>query len=692
MAAPSFDDYYLKRFGSQIFNQGMQDLVNSGSIQQGWTSANGNPAPTRGSSSLFGDQGNGSMTNPMARPNTPPPGPTPGGAPTGNTPGTPPPQYTPTNVTRPQSLGNPTAAPGEGGTPKAGKGGIPLVAGQTLPGGGGPTGGSLPGGGGGTPTSQGGGNNQSVLDQVRNGRSPFGNRSNSIYMGGPNIAPTDADRREQPVLDGMQRNNLNEGMAPYYDQYYLGGGDGNTEYGYRLKPQWVQHFRDTHGWDVTNPAVGGPVQIGVEGFDANRIKDASQVRYDPEFGLVTFEGNIIPEDDDYGRDFFRGTSAVLGGVVGAHAFGLGMGEPAGFSIDPSSGGIAGPAGQFNGVPWAGTGPTPTPSGPAPTPNTPIGGEPLTPLEPVPGPNYTPITPGTGVPGAGIGMPSAGTLLRGGSLVASLVGGGGGGGGGRGGPSIGGGPGGGGDGGRGTNIFDLVSNGLGAYQSNRNIQSWKNNTTDLINRGDWNQRDRQAYMDRLRNFMMNPQAALEDPAYQQMRERAEMDLSRKMAARGLNLSGNELGDLTQLRTEMDYKQIQSERDQLMKAAGLGDPRGMVESALRNLPALYNMKNSNDTATAANLRGWLTQNLPGLVSKGADYVDKFINYLRGSGSMPEGANEFIDQLAQQSGLPRDVFLEQWRSGGGSHVWGGDTDGPPTGWENWNEDDWNSWIWGE
>jgi hypothetical protein len=545
------------------------------------------------------------------------------------------------------------------------------------------------------PTDRGqpGPGSQSELDRIRNNRPRFGTEGHPVLDGRPN-----GGNVNNPDL-------LNSGL---YERYILGGGDGNTDYGLRLKPEIAAYFREHYGWDVEGDD-GYPVQIGVEYFEAGRIRDMSQVHYDPRFGLITSEANVTPDRDEYGRDLWRVASTLISGVVGAAAMGVDMGGGAGLWVDPNSGGFIGPAGQYGGVPipTGGGGPTLPTAGGTPTPNsggpnpteptpTPNSGGP-TPTEPTPPPNSgsgtptpggevtpPPNTPPPGPPGtpSGGAVPSwvpeglrgawqAGQMvwngarwvlgaLSGANTVSQLLGNGplfpnsGGPNNGRGGPNNGD-P----NGDRGSgSLFDLLGLGAGAYMNNRTIQSWRHNTDDLINRGDWNRDFRPGYLQQLSDFELHPERALDDPGFQAVRDRELENLSRRLNARGLALSGNEMGELEGLGHELDWKQIEARKKSLRDSANLGDPRGMIGQALANLPSLYTTQNRNN----AGLMAGLSRYLPNLFTLGANAVNQFMNWLGSGGDLDPNSlspelRDMLQDAADQHGMSVQDFVNNY-----------------------------------
>lgn len=168
---------------------------------------------------------------------------------------------------------------------------------------------------------------------------------------------------------------------------------------------------------------------------------------------------------------------------------------------------------------------------------------------------------------------------------------------------------------GDTITDL---GLGANaysRDRRSIREYQDYVRDLLARGDFNSAYRPEYLERLAQTFRNPEAYINDPTYVAMRDRAGEDLSRKLNARGYNISGNELGELTKLRTEMDYKHLGDVRRQILDSANLGNPTSMYSSALRNADTLLQARRSQNAG--------LMRNLQNLVPEVSDFVRRLLN---------------------------------------------------------------------
>lgn len=455
--------------------------------------------------------------------------------------------------------------------------------------------------------------NNPLRSLIPQGANPYGNAGGLLYGGSVNPGSlTDGSLAGDP--------NLVWNDPRYYERYWHDDGDGKGEIRYRLKPQVSQR-------------LNGRVQVGLAGVggDTHNVKDPSLVEWDPEFGLVTPAWNVVQDANVDWQDaaLFATVGGILGGATGAHALGINQGVPGGFDINPNTGGIAGNAGTTpGGIPWStptgpGSTPAPTPNGPPNQPNGPPGNNGVTPPSGTtpPGP---PGTPSTGpapswVPESLRDAWQTGRMLWNGArwvvsgiglanTVSNLAG--------RG-PVFGGGNrrpgnntnnpnsnnnnnnGGGGD----FDLSDLLGTGLGLYNDNRNLDWFQDQTNTLMDRGDFAREQRPAWMDRLNEMLLDPEKALNDPTYKAVRERGLDNLSRKLNARGYNMSGNEMGELQQYGQEMDWKQIQKEREALMNAVKLGDPSGMASAALRNLPFIFAARGNRNFDASNGLSGLL-----------------------------------------------------------------------------------------
>lgn len=168
-------------------------------------------------------------------------------------------------------------------------------------------------------------------------------------------------------------------------------------------------------------------------------------------------------------------------------------------------------------------------------------------------------------------------------------------------------------------FDLgrtITDALGVYQGNRNLRDYDERVNRLMEMGDPMRADRERYLQQLRLFHLDPSSALQSPEYQGFREQRLGNVSRGMNARGLALSGNEMGELNRQGTLMDYEQIEKERESLRRTAGMFDPSRMAGEAMRGLPFLFQMRANRDARAGTGVSRLLDQVFGG--RSGADWV--------------------------------------------------------------------------
>jgi hypothetical protein len=208
------------------------------------------------------------------------------------------------------------------------------------------------------------------------------------------------------------------------------------------------------------------------------------------------------------------------------------------------------------------------------------------------------------------------------------------------------------------LADLITGGTQGYFNNQEMQQYKGDINEFYNRGDYNREYRPGYTSRLNEAFMNPDKLLQDQGYKDMRERASTDLSRSLNARGYNMSGNEMGELTKLRTEMDYKHINDQRSQLMQAANLGDPNSLARAGMGAMGNLAQMRANRNAAGA----GLTNQVLGNLFGAGAQAIS---NWLKNSGgnvdweNPPAEVQQILEEAAQRNGMNVDEFINGFQA---------------------------------
>lgn len=157
----------------------------------------------------------------------------------------------------------------------------------------------------------------------------------------------------------------------------------------------------------------------------------------------------------------------------------------------------------------------------------------------------------------------------------------------------------------TWLQNILNGGIDGATNNRTIQQFSGMQNDLLNRADYNSQYRPGYLSQLNDLTTNPSGVINnDPAYLASRTSDLSDLSRNFAARGLTLSGNEAGGLTDRMKVDDEKYIKDRSDSLRASAGLGNPERGPQAALQTLPLFFqainnrNAVNSNNARTALN----------------------------------------------------------------------------------------------
>lgn len=151
-------------------------------------------------------------------------------------------------------------------------------------------------------------------------------------------------------------------------------------------------------------------------------------------------------------------------------------------------------------------------------------------------------------------------------------------------------------GNGSSWQDWLQGGLNFANDSNDINQYKQMVNEYMNRGDYNAQYRPGQLNRLNQFLMDPESALQDPTYQKMRQGRLDNVSRTMAARGMSLSGNELGVINEEGIKSDYSKMDQVENQLRSAAQLGNPDQMARAGILTLPMLFQMRANR--AAAAN----------------------------------------------------------------------------------------------
>lgn len=466
-----------------------------------------------------------------------------------------------------------------------------------------------------------------------------------------------------------------ESLARYYDVTY--GEDENgarVVRSYNLKPQWEER-------------LAGRVQVpqaGLGGYAG--VIDPSRLQWDPEFGLVTTPDNLTAVD--VGTYATRGHQVIQ--AIGTYLMGQGLyagaGE-AGWLGDAASGAGAHDASWWTGPEGAGTNfggytvppvggppagnPTGTPTNPPPGSGPPTTNTPPPTTNPSGNPlgnlgntardvyNYVSNIPANIMQGlpewAQTAIRGARTIMQVNSVLNMFGAGYTPNGGGRNMPT-------------GNNsLTNPLTAGLDLYNSNRRLQQYTDRDEELWNRADFMRFRRDPLIDQL---LADPETFLNQPKYQNMRSRRLSQLEALKNREGGHLSGNELVELNELGQELDYKQINSERDNLRRNITLSNPSNMYgPGTLAN-------------AFAYQARGDRNQSVGNLInsvsSTAAEWLRRIINGL----AKPEDVPEEVRGELSDADPDWDQHDAEW--------WSGYPDeGLPGG--NTTDEDWWNWVLG-
>lgn len=418
----------------------------------------------------------------------------------------------------------------------------------------------------------------------------------------------------------------------YFEEYIMSEDDAGIQYGYRLRPEIMQR-------------LNGRVQLsqaGVGGY--SEVLDPSQVTYDPEFGFLTTPDNIGAPDGG-------GLSGWLnsGGLMALLAAG-GLGAIA------QAGGFAG---MFGGsTPTAGG--TITGTGALPTSAAPVVSGTLA---------GAPVISGAGAAaGAGAGGLTLSQIISalrtGGSaagLISQLTGGG---------PSGSGGPSGNGSGGGnnsggglGGTLAQLIQGGLGNYQANHNIGNFNTMINEMLTRGDPYAGERASAIQRLRALEANPGSITSNPLFQNMNDKSQADLQRIFAARGLNISGNEMGGLQENFLANMNKFYGEEWNRIAREAGVFfDPGQIAAAGMQGAGRMFGARQNRDMVSNAVLQRILGSGGGGL---NISNIIDFVNNLFGGSDGGDNTDEAYD-------IDGGMTDEEWNSWWDSYIegnYGGD-----------------------
>lgn len=194
---------------------------------------------------------------------------------------------------------------------------------------------------------------------------------------------------------------------------------------------------------------------------------------------------------------------------------------------------------------------------------------------------------------------------------------------------------------GFNLGDLITGGIGAYQNNREVQWQQNMFNQLMNRGDYmDPGQRKELVRQLMESYTDPDKFL--APYKAGDDRDMENLRRQENARGFNMSGNELGDLTQLQSELRQKHLMDIRKDIRGSADLGHPAEMAGQGMRGLGSLAAVR-----ANRNNAAGQLANKLIGGKTVG-DWIKGLMNGTISKDDLPP---DFEEEIFSSSGDESD-----------------------------------------
>jgi len=398
---------------------------------------------------------------------------------------------------------------------------------------------------------------------------PFGISQNGMFtLNGEELG------RSDPRLYGQAGNlgrgtNVTTSATNPNPNYWIEDGSvtdeaGNTTYNWRVRPEVAAR-------------LNGRVQLsqnGIGGFD--EVIDASRVEYDPEFGFLTTPDNISQDDPGPARRarFIRNAILAMGA---AGATGLLPGTPGGLAL-PGAEAIAGTGAAAGGGAAASGLPA----------------------------SITSLLP------SGVTASQFFSALRAAGSVAGaiqMLTGGGGGGSGSGGGSLAG---------------QLIQGGLANYQANRNIGSYNTMINEMLTRGDPYAGERANAIQRLRALESNPGSITSNPLFQSMNDKSQADLQRIFAARGLSISGNEMGGLQENFLANMNKFYGDEWNRIAREAGVFfDPTNIAAAGMRSAGDMFGARTNRDAGTQT-----LISMLRGGQGGGTNIVDTLTRIFGGS----------------------------------------------------------------
>jgi hypothetical protein len=220
-------------------------------------------------------------------------------------------------------------------------------------------------------------------------------------------------------------------------------------------------------------------------------------------------------------------------------------------------------------------------------------------------------------------------------------------------------------GNGTDIGSLIQGGAGLGSNNREIQQYQDLMNQYMNRGDYNSQYRPGYLSNLNDSYNNPDKFL--APYKAGDERDLENMRRGLDAKGYNISGNELGELTKYQGELRQKHLMDIRNDMRQSASLGHPEQMATAGLHSLPLLFQMR-ANRNAAASGVGGQIAQRLLGSLGTG---VQRIADWFKGSGShsfqdAPDDVKQILQQGADKYGESVDKYVDDISKQAGNTDW--------------------------
>ena len=187
------------------------------------------------------------------------------------------------------------------------------------------------------------------------------------------------------------------------------------------------------------------------------------------------------------------------------------------------------------------------------------------------------------------------------------------------------------GGFGGTLADIVGGGAGLAASNSNISSFNSMINDMLTRGDPYSGQRADAINRLRTLESNPGSVTSNPLFSAMNDKSQTDVQRIMAARGLGVSGNEMGALQENYLANMNKFYGDEWNRTAREAGVFvDPSYMAGQGMRAGGDLFQARDNRNTGVSSLISGILGGNRSGSNLSGSDIQSIYQFLFGGNGN--------------------------------------------------------------